>query len=408
MIPGQTSSLEGVVVLDCTQVMAGPFCSLLLADMGANVIKVEKPQGGDDLRRQTPPAIKGRSAAYLAVNRNKRSLALDLRFDEGKGVFKRLVKGADVVVENFRPGTMARLGLGYDHIREIVPSIIYCSISGFGQTGPYSSRGGFDLVAQAMSGLMSFTGIPDGPPVKVGVPITDLTAGMYGAYGVLNAYIHKLRTGEGQLVDTSLLEAGIGLSYWESAVFFTTGEVPGPLGSAHRMAAPYQALRTKDGFIALGAATQPTWESMCHAIGQGELIDDPRFLVNGDRKARENELAALLEETYTTETTGHWMEVLEAAKVPCGPINNLAQVYDDPHVQARDMLVELEDPELGTLKNVGIPVKLSRTPGRIRHRAPDLGEHTEEVLLEAGYSSEEIARLGESGVVKLPEAPART
>ena len=408
MIPGQASSLEGVVVLDCTQVMAGPFCSLLLADMGANVIKIEKPQGGDDLRRQTPPAIKGRSAAYLAVNRNKRSLALDLRSDEGKGVFKRLVKGADVVVENFRPSTMARLGLGYDHIREIVPSIIYCSISGFGQTGPYSSRGGFDLVAQAMSGLMSFTGIPGGPPVKVGVPITDLTAGMYGAYGILNAYIHKLRTGEGQLVDTSLLEAGIGLSYWESAVFFTTGEVPGPLGSAHRMAAPYQALRTKDGFIALGAATQPTWESMCRAIGRGELIDDPRFLANGDRKAREDELAALLEETYTKETTGHWMEVLEAARVPCGPINNLAQVYADPHVQARDMLVELEDPELGTLKNVGIPVKLSRTPGRIRHRAPDLGEHTEEVLLEAGYSPEEIARLGESGVVKLPGQEAKT
>jgi len=295
---------------------------------------------------------------------------------------------------------MDRLGLGYQELRKIKPSLIYCSISGFGQTGPYRERGGFDLVAQGMSGLMSVTGIPGGPPVKVGVPVTDLTAGMYGAYGILTAYIHRLRTGEGQLVDSSLMEAGIAYTFWESSVYFATGQVPGPLGSANRLSAPYQALRTKDGYINIGAATQPTWEAMCRAIGQEELIADPRFATSGDRKKREVELAALLEETFCRETTGHWMKVLEGAGVPSGPINDLGQVYSDPHVQAREMVVELEDPDLGRLKNVGIPVKLSLTPGRIRRRAPALGEHTQEVLLQAGYTAEEVARLREAGVVR--------
>ena len=266
-----TLPLGGVVVLDCTQIMAGPFCTLLLADMGADVIKVEKPEGGDDNRRMGPPFIAGRSAAFLAINRNKRSLALDLRSEKGREVFLRLVEQADVVVENFRPGAMERLGLGYRQLGEIKPSLIYCSISGFGQTGPYRERGGFDLVTQGMSGLMSVTGTPGAPPVKVGVPITDLTAGMYGAYGILSAYIHRLRTGEGQMVDTSLLEAGIAYTFWESAVYFATGEIPGPLGSAHRLTAPYQAIRTKDGYINIGAATQSTWEGLCRAIGREEL-----------------------------------------------------------------------------------------------------------------------------------------
>ena len=392
--------LQGIVVLDCTQVMAGPFCSLLLADMGADVIKVEKPDGGDDNRRMGPPFINGRSAAFLAINRNKRGLALNLRSEDGAKVLKRLVEQADVVVENFRPGTMERLGLGYQELKKIRPSLIYCSISGFGQTGPYRERGGFDLVAQGMSGLMSVTGTPDGAPVKVGVPITDLTAGMYSAYGILNAYIYRLRTGEGQMVDTSLMEAGIAYTFWESSVYFATGDVPGPLGSAHRMSAPYQAIKTKDGYITIGAATQSTWEGMCRAIGREELIVDPRFAIPGDRKRREKELAALLEEAFCEETTQHWMEVLEGARVPCGPINDMGQVYSDPQVRAREMLVELEDPELGTLKNIGIPVKLSLTPGSIRRRAPDLGEHSREVLLEAGYSDEDVTRLINAGVVK--------
>ena len=362
MDSGPSLPLGGVVVLDCTQIMAGPFCTLLLADMGADVIKVEKPDGGDDNRRMGPPFIAGRSAAFLAINRNKRSLALDLRSEKGREVFIRLVEQTDVVVENFRPGAMDRLGLGYRQLDEIKPSLIYCSISGFGQTGPYRERGGFDLVTQGMSGLMSVTGTPGAPPVKVGVPITDLTAGMYGAYGILSAYIHRLRTGEGQMVDTSLLEAGIAYTFWESAVYFATGEIPGPLGSAHRMTAPYQAIKTKDGYINIGAATQSTWEGLCRAIGREELITDPLFATIGDSKKREVELAALLEETFSLGTTAHWLEALEASGVPSGPINDLGQVYSDPQIRARNMLVEQEDPELGRLKYIGIPVKLSLTP----------------------------------------------
>ena len=392
--------LEGVVVLDCTQVMAGPFCTLLLADMGADVIKVEKPDGGDDMRRLGPPFIDGTSASYLAINRNKRGIVLDLRSEEGRKVFRRLAERADVFVENFRPGTLERLGLGYEELRKLKPSLVCCSISGFGQTGPYSERGGFDLVAQGMSGLMSITGTPGGPPVKVGVPIADLTAGMYGAYGILSAYIHRLRTGEGQLVDTSLMEAGMAYTFWESSVYFSTGQVPGPLGSAHRLSAPYQALRTKDGYLNIGGATQLTWERLCHALEREDLIGDPRFATNADRKGREVELAALLEETFSQDTTLHWVDVLGAAGVPCGPIYDMEQVYSDPHVKARDMMVELEDPDLGILKNIGIPVKLSLTPGSIRRRAPNMGEHTEEILLQAGYSAGDVARLREEGAVK--------
>ena len=398
--PESASALEGVVVLDCTQLMAGPFCTLLLADMGADVIKVEKPAGGDDNRRMGPPFIGGCSAAFLAINRNKRSLALDLRTTQGRDVFMNLARRADVVVENFRPGAMERMGLGYHELREIKPSLIYCSISGFGQTGPYRNRGGFDLVAQGMSGLMSVTGVPGGPPVKVGVPITDLTAGMYGAYGILSAYIHRLRTGEGQSVDTSLLEAGIAYTFWESSVYFATGEIPGPLGSAHRLSAPYQALRTKDGYITIGAATQSTWEELCRAIGREELLNDPRFATSGHRKSHQQELSALLEDTLVGETTQHWIAVLEAAGVPSGPINDLQQVYSDPHVQAREMMVELDDEELGPLRNIGIPVKLSLTPGRIRRRAPELGEHTREVLLEAGYTCKDVERFSRAGIVR--------
>ncbi len=391
--------LDGVIVLDCTQVMAGPFCTLLLGDMGADVIKVERPEG-DDVRRQGPPWIAGRAASFMAINRNKRSIVLNLRTDEGKDVFRTLAQRADVVTENFRPGTMERLGLGYKQLSALKPELIYAAISGFGQTGPYSQRRGFDLVAQGMSGLMSVTGYPDAPPVKVGVPITDLTSGMYAAYGILNAYIHRLKTGQGQMVDTSLLEAGIAYSFWESTVYFYGGEVPGPLGSAHRLSAPYQAFRTSDGYMNIGGATQRTWASLCKAIGREELTSDPRFVEPGDRKVREAELAATLEETFYTRTTDQWMKALDDAGVPCGPINDLDQVYNDPHVLAREMLVEQEDPDVGTLKNIGIPVKLSETPGRIRRRAPDLGEHTREVLLEAGYSSAEVDRMRDAGTVK--------
>ena len=402
MTPG-SSPLSGMVALDLTQIMAGPVCTMLLADMGADVIKIEKPNGGDDTRRMGPPFTGGWAAGFLALNRNKRSLALNLRDEQGRQVFRRLLADADVVVENFRPGVMERLGLDYAALAQIKPSLVYCSISGFGATGPYRDRGGFDLVAQGMSGLMSITGFPDSPPAKVGVPITDISAGTLAAYGILCAYIHALKTGQGQTVDASLLEAGIAYTIWESALYFAEGEIPGPLGSAHRVSAPYQALRTQDGYVNIGAATQATWEQFCRAIGQESLIEDPRFKVPGDRKAREGELAELLELTLSRQTTDYWLELLAQAGVVAGPIYNMEQVYQDPQVRAREMVIDLDDPELGTLHNIGIPVKLSATPGRINRRAPALGEHSEEVLLAAGFSPDEVALLVENGVVLVRE-----
>jgi len=410
---GNLGPLSGVIVVDLTQILAGPVCTMLLADMGADVIKVEKPNGGDDNRRMGPPFVKGAnddasdrcsvnhwSAGFMATNRNKRSLALDLRDERGKDVLRRLVARADILVENFRPGVMDRFGLGYSELSKIKPELVYCTISGFGSTGPYANRGGFDLVAQGMSGLMSITGHPDRPPAKVGVPITDISSGLLAANGVLCAYIHAQRTGQGQMVDTSLMEAGISYTVWESSGYFADGNIPGPLGSAHRVSAPYQALSTSDGYINIGAATQPTWEQFCRAINQEALIDDPRFKIPGDRKRREVELAALLEETLSQKTTADWLELLGNAGVVAGPIYNIEQVYQDPQTEARNMRVELEDQELGTLHNIGIPVKLSATPGSIRHRAPALGEHTREVLREAGFSTDEITGLLDARVVK--------
>ena len=373
--------------------------------MKANVIKIEKPNGGDDNRRMGPPFIKDWSAGFLALNRNKRSLAVDLRSEMGKATFRRLVQDADAVVENFRPGVMERLGLGYESLISIKPSLVYCSVSGFGNTGPDAAKGGFDLVAQGVSGLMSITGHPGMPPAKVGVPITDISAGLLSANGVLCAYIHALRTGQGQQVDTSLMEAGIAYTVWESSVYFADGDVPGPLGSAHRVSAPYQALRTSDGYLNIGAATQPTWEQLCRAIGAEELIDDPRFKLPGDRKSRQDELAALLEETFVTDTTANWLAMLEEAGVVAGPIYNMDQVYKDPQVLARNMLVDINDPDLGTIHNIGVPVKFSATPGRIRTRAPMLGEHSVEVLIEHGFSEAEVGALLADRVVLESQGP---
>ena len=391
--------LEGVVVLDLTQIMAGPVCTMLLADMGADVIKIEKPDGGDDTRRMGPPFTGEWASGFLALNRNKRSLGLNLRDEEGRRVFRRLLDGADVVVENFRPGVMDRLGLGYASLAAQKPSLVFCSISGFGSTGPYRNRGGFDLVAQGMSGLMSITGFPDSPPAKVGVPITDISAGTQAAFGIMCAYTHALKTGQGQMVDASLLEAGIFYTIWESALFFSEREIPGPLGSAHRVSAPYQALRTADGYINIGAATQSTWEAFCRATGLESLIVDERFRAPGDRKAREKELADLLEATLSTKPTAYWMDLLEQAGVVAGPIYDMRQVYEDPQVNARDMVVDLEDKNLGVLRHIGVPVKLSETPGKVRSRAPKLGEHSRQILQEAGYGEGEIEAFIASGTV---------
>jgi crotonobetainyl-CoA:carnitine CoA-transferase CaiB-like acyl-CoA transferase len=392
-------ALDGLRVLDVSQVMAGPFCCLLLADMGAEVIKIEKPNGGDDARRMGPPFVNGESAAFMAMNRNKRSLALDLKHPEGKRFFRQLAARADVLVENFRPGTLDELGLGYARLSRDHPEVIYCSISGYGQTGPNRERGGFDLVAQGVSGLMSITGHPGQPPVKVGVPLADLNAGMYAAYGVLCAYVHRLRTGQGQLVDTSLLESGIAYTVWESAIYFATGTIPPPMGSAHRLAAPYQAFRTADGYITVGAANQANWEKLCAVLERPDLLADPRFRDNPSRAVHSAELAAQLEPVFAAHLTAEWLARLEAAGLPAGPVNDMAAVYADPQVRAREMMVEIEHPIAGRVKNIGVPVKLSETPGAIRRPAPTLGQHTDEILGEIGLAPNEITALRAARVV---------
>ncbi|MDA0799473.1 MAG: CoA transferase [Chloroflexi bacterium] len=384
--------LEGMTILDATQVMAGPFCTLLLADMGAEVIKIEKPDG-DDSRRIGPPFIEGESAAFLGINRNKQSVVLDLRTDAGKAAFKRLAAQVDVVAENYRPGTMARLGLGPEDLRENHPELIYVSVSGFGQTGPYASRPGYDLVAQGMSGMMSVTGYPDSPPVKVSIPIGDLSAGMFAAYGVLSAYIHRLKTGQGQVVETSLLESAIALTVWESAELWGSGQTPQPKGSAHRMVAPYQALATSDGYVNFAIGNQGIWERFCKAIGLDSLIDDPRFASNPTRVQHYQELATELERTTITKTSAEWLTLCLEIGIPAGPIYDMAQVYQDPHVLERGMIQQLQHPIAGLINHIGLPVKMSLTPGQIRIPAPVLGQHTQQVLARHGFTPAEIAEL---------------
>ncbi|BBL80230.1 CoA transferase [Rubrobacter xylanophilus] len=388
--------LERLKVLDLTQVMAGPFCCQLLADMGADVTKVEPPGVGDQARRSMGFTMKGEdTAAFLAVNRNKKSVTLNLKDEEARGIFYRLVREADVLVENFRPGVTRKLGIDYETLKEMNPRLIYASISGFGQTGPYAMRAGYDLIAQGMSGVMSVTGEPGRPPVKCGVPIGDLSAGLFCAFGILTAYVAREKTGRGQYIDTSLFEGALALSIWETAELWATGRIPQPFGSAHRLTAPYQALRTRDGYINVGANNQRLWKRLCTAIGREELMEDERFATNERRMANREELAAELESTLRERTTDEWMEVLLEAGFPAGPIYDYKQVFEDEHTLARGMMVEMEHPVEGTVRGLGIPVKLSETPGAVRRAAPLLGEHTRETLRRLGYSEEKIAELEE-------------
>ena len=390
---GAAGPLAGMRVVELAHIMAGPVCGLTLADMGADVIKVEKPEG-DDSRRFVPPDINGEPAAFMMMNRNKRGIVLDLKQEAARAALRRLLVGADVLIENYRKGTMERLGLGYDVLRQENPGLIYCAVSGFGRTGPYAERGGFDLIAQGMSGLMSITGEgPDRPPVKVGAPVTDITAGILAALGVCAAYARRLQTGEGQVVDTSLFEAGIVHTYWQSAMAFATGVSPEPMGSAHPLNAPYQAFETADGWINVGAANQRNWERLADAIGVPELLADERFASN---RLRMRNLPALVEKlamVFRTRTTEDWLQALERADIPAGPILSLAAMHRDPQTLARDMVVRVEHPVAGAVETIGLPVKFSATPGGVRRPAPTLGEHTREVLAELGYAGEELQGL---------------
>lgn len=394
MTAERTGPLKGMRVLDLSHVMAGPVCGLMLADMGADVIKVEKLEGGDDTRRMLPPDINGEPAAFMMMNRNKRGIALDLKHPRGKEVLMRLVALADALIENYRHDTMQRLGVGYEALKEINPGLIYCEISGFGRTGPWAEQGGFDLVAQGMSGLMSITG--EGPgrePVKVGAPLTDITAGILGAMGVCAAYIHKLKTGEGQRVDTSLFEAGITHTYWQSAIAFATGVSPGPMGSAHPLSAPYQAFPTKDGWINLGASNQRTWLKLVEVLDDPELAADPRFKENAGRMGNLPALVEALTKHFKKRTTAEWLALLERAGVPAGPVLSIREMHAHPQTIAREMVPEVEHPVAGKVQTIGLPVKFSKTPGKVANPAPLFGQHTREVLAELGYSSEEIEKL---------------
>ncbi|TDU84265.1 formyl-CoA transferase [Kribbella voronezhensis] len=377
-------ALDGLRVLDLTQVMAGPFCTMLLADLGADVIKIENPATGDQTRRSWGYAVTGEdSRAFLALNRNKRSVCLDLKSAQGLADFHRLARSADIVVENFRPGVTKRLGVDYETLSALNPRLIYASVSGFGQTGPYADRPGYDLIAQAMSGVMSITGTPGGVPVKCGLPVGDLGAGMFCAFGIVAAVHARERNGRGQQVETSLFESALAMSVWESTEYWATGEVPQPLGSANRMSAPYQALRTKDGYLTLGANNERLWQRLCAALELPQLPADPRFVTNTDRMKHRDELAGVLEEALASATTDEWVDRLLAAGVPAGPIRNYRQVLDeDPHVRARGMVQELDHPVEGRVRVLGSPVRLSGTPAQLRRHPPLLGEHTEEVLSE--------------------------
>ncbi len=372
-------ALSHLKVLDLTSNLSGPYCAMILADQGADVIKIERPKVGDDMRL-TPPFIGGESAPFMLNNRNKRSAIIDLKTDEGLKNFKRLVADADVLIENFKPGTADRIGVGYDAMRAINPRLIYCSISGFGQTGPYAKRGGFDLISQAMTGLAAICGDEDGPPHRLPIPITDLCGGMNGAIGVLTALAAREKTSRGQQVDTSLFETGIALGFYEAASFFATNETPERLGQRHRGSAPYQIFATSDGHIAIGGAAQKFWSLTCQVLNCEDLVDDPRFAKKADRVKNNKELVAILEAYLLQKTTNEWFEMLDALGVPAGPVMNHKELFSDPQALARDMVVDVTHPSAGATRTLGVPIKLSDTPGAVRRPAPRHGEHTEEVL----------------------------
>lgn len=405
-VPAHTGPLAGIRVLEITQIMSGPTCGLLLADMGADVIKIEKLPGGDDARGYRDPQVGGVSGPFMMMNRNKRGLALNLKNPKGRELLKRMVHDADVLIENFRGGTMDKLGLGYDTLKAINPGLIYCAITGYGRTGPYADKGGFDLIAQGFAGLMSITGEPGRPPAKSGNAVSDMNAGILAAVGILAAYIHKLKTGRGQIVDTSLSDAALHQTYWHAAVWFATQKSPRPTGSAHILTAPYQAFEASDGWINIGGANQNNWERICEVLGHPEWRTDARFATNSDRMAHLEELADLMNAVVRLRPRSEWQADFDAAGVPAGPVHTIGEALSHPQTLARGMVVELQHPQAGTTRAIGCPIHFSETPTDTGSPAPLLGQHTREVLREFDLPEAEIDALMKEGVVGAPATGA--
>ena len=391
--------LEGVKVLDLTTVMAGPYCSMVLGDMGAEVLKVENFPEGDSARR-FDPKVNGESYCFAVLNRNKKSVALNMKDPRGKEIFLKLAAQADIITENFRPGVVRKLGIDYDSISKTNPGVIYASMSGFGQTGPYGKKGGFDIVAQGMSGIMMMTGYPGGRPAKVGIAMNDIASGVTALYSILGAYIGRLKSGKGQYLETSLLEAGLAWTHWESGAYFGSGELPTATGTRHRRSTPYQAYKTQDGYVTVGANNTKLWTNFCTMVcAKPEWLKDSRFADLPSRLKNIDELQQEIEAVFATKPTAHWVEKLDAAEVPGGPVYTYQQILADPHIKARNMVVEIEHPKIGRMKSLGIPVKSTGELLAIRKPAPWLGQHSGEALRSVGYSDADVESLFDAGVI---------
>ena len=392
--------LEGIRVVDLTRILAGPYCTMMLGDMGAEVIKIENPDGGDDTRSWGPPFLNGVSTYFLSINRNKKSLTLNLKDERGKGLLRDLIRKGDVMVENFRPGALEKLGFSWEEIHRLNPRMIFASLSGFGQTGPRKSEPGFDVVIQGEGGVMSITGDPDGPPTKVGASVADITAGMLAAQGVMLALYHREKTGVGQMVDVSMLDGQVALLTYHANGYFATGRVPPRRGNRHPSITPYETYSCRDGYFNLGVGNDSLWRRFCDAMGLESVKEAPRFAVNKDRVNNREELQQILDAFFAEKTVAETLEALRGAGIPCGPINDLGQTLTEPQVLAREMVVDIHAPVAGPTKVTGVPIKLSATPGAVRTPPPALGQHTEEVL-EAVLGLDEAQRsaLREAGAV---------
>jgi crotonobetainyl-CoA:carnitine CoA-transferase CaiB-like acyl-CoA transferase len=393
-----TSALHNIKVVDLTRTLAGPFCTMMLGDMGADVIKIEEPERGDETRSWTP-FWNGESTQFLSFNRNKRSLSLNLKEPEAVQIVLALARDADVMIESFRAGTLSRMGLGYQDVHRINPAIIYCSISGYGRTGPLAAKPGYDLLIQGYSGLMSLTGEPDGLPLRVGFSLVDLFTGMMAYGAIVTALFHRHQTGQGQWLEASLLDGQVATMSYHATGYFATGVVPHRMGSGHPSLVPYQTFPAADGFFIVGCANQGLWERLCKAIGKPDLMEDPRFKTNDDRVAHRAECVATLSDMFCTRPMAEWVEMISQAGVPCGPINRVSEVVHDPQVLAREMIVAVPHPTVPDLRMPNSPLKLMETPSSIRRPPPLLGQHNQEVLTELGYSPQQIAALRRKGVI---------